>query len=696
METPMEATASDAATSSAPPVEETDEMRLEKMIKFMEGDAHMAKIKHEYINIHYKARLDTKYLPESVKKELQQQEAGADGQPPKKKAKFTGRNKKRPHNKFNDRKICSFVAAGRECPFGDKCRFPHDVEKYMADKPPDIRPTCYVFEKLGKCPQGLQCRFAGQHLTEDFKNIVDDEKVKESKSQTVNILPKDLQYHLRRREIFFPNADKYLESIGIKPNRAYRSKEGKPNQKTSAATDGETLKQNPTVSNNDTDENGMNPSSGVVDPKLTSAESLEKQDVVPPGGDLEKQVEASSVGDDVEKATGVVVRANSVAVDNIDSHLNDGKSAGCLTDEDVIKIKPGEKKTIDFRDKLYLAPLTTVGNLPFRRICKNYGVDITCGEMALSTNILQGQQSEWALLKRHSSEDLFGVQLCGGHADTMTRCAELLNRTLDLDFIDVNVGCPIDLIFKKGEGSALMGRMTKFEQIVRGMTSVLDIPLTVKIRTGIYDNKSIAHTVVPKLRDWGASLVTLHGRSREQRYTKPADWDYIAECAELARPMPFFGNGDILSYEEYHAKKQSTGVAGIMIARGALIKPWIFTEIKEKRIWDISSSERFDMLKDFSNYGLEHWGSDTQGVETVRRFLLEWLSFLHRYIPVGVLEQVPQKINHRPPRYLGRNDLETLMASENCGDWVKISEMLLGPVHDDFTFLPKHKANSYR
>jgi tRNA-dihydrouridine synthase 3 len=101
------------------------------------------------------------------------------------------------------------------------------------------------------------------------------------------------------------------------------------------------------------------------------------------------------------------------------------------------------------------------------------------------------------------------LQFCGAHPDTMTRCAELLHRTIDVDFIDVNVGCPIDLIFKKGEGSALMGRHTKFEQIVRGMTSVLDIPLTVKIRTGIYDNKAIAHTIVPKLRDWGASLVTV-------------------------------------------------------------------------------------------------------------------------------------------------------------------------------------------
>ncbi|NXB86035.1 DUS3L synthase, partial [Vidua chalybeata] len=372
---------------------------------------------------------------------------------------------------------------------------------------------------------------------------------------------------------------------------------------------------------------------------------------------------------------------------------------GPLTDEDVTKLRPCEKKKLEIQGKLYLAPLTTCGNLPFRRICKRFGADVTCGEMAVCTNLLQGQSSEWALLKRHHTEDIFGVQLEGAFPDTMTKCAELLNRTIDVDFVDINVGCPIDLVYKKGGGCALMTRSNKFEQIVRGMNSVLDVPLTVKIRTGVQEKVNVAHKIIPRIREWGASMVTLHGRSREQRYTRSADWQYIAECARLASPMPLFGNGDILSYEDANRAMQM-GVSGIMIARqvpvGALIKPWLFTEIKEQRHWDISSRERFDILKDFTNYGLEHWGSDTQGVEKTRKFLLEWLSFLCRYIPVGLLEHLPQKINERPPYYLGRDYLETLMASQNVDDWIKISELLLGPVPPSFTFLPKHKANSYR
>lgn len=194
----------------------------------------------------------------------------------------------------------------------------------------------------------------------------------------------------------------------------------------------------------------------------------------------------------------------------------------------------------------------------------------------------------------------------------------------------------------------------------------------------------------------------IHGRSRLQRYSKEANWEYISlvarsQVASLP-PLPVIGNGDIASYADYEVKVlRAEGVVPCaMPARGALIKPWLPTEIKERRHWDISAGERLDVLRDFVRFGLEHWGTDQRGVNNCRRFLLEWLSFLHRYVPVGLLEQSePQRMNQRPPRFLcGRSDLETLFLSDQCADWVKISEMLFGRVLADFLFEPKHKANS--
>mmetsp|Transcript_26656 Transcript_26656/g.73542 ORF Transcript_26656/g.73542 Transcript_26656/m.73542 type:complete len:590 (-) Transcript_26656:2721-4490(-) len=367
---------------------------------------------------------------------------------------------------------------------------------------------------------------------------------------------------------------------------------------------------------------------------------------------------------------------------------------------------PAKKKLIDFSNKVYIAPLTTVGNLPFRRIMKRFGADITCGEMALSTNILQGQPSEWALLKRHPDEDIFGVQLAAGFPDVFTRVSELLEAKIDVDFVDLNLGCPLDLVCNKGAGAKLMMRERNLKGTLEGITRSMSCPVTIKMRTGWDEKKPFAHDLVKRIQSWqfgGVNAIMIHGRSRLQRYSKQADWDYVGKVAanqDASIPrVPIIGNGDIFSYKDYEEKVLSNPnlVPCAMLGRGALIKPWLPTEIKEKRVWDISSSERLGMLKDFVKYGLEHWGSDQQGVNNCRRFLLEWLSFLYRYVPVGLLEAAgEQHLNHRPPEHMcGRNELETLMLSPHCSDWIHISEMLLGPVPDGFKFEPKHKAKGY-
>ena len=307
--------------------------------------------------------------------------------------------------------------------------------------------------------------------------------------------------------------------------------------------------------------------------------------------------------------------------------------------------------------------------------------------------------------------------MCGAKPELLVPTAEVLAREVGrgLDFVDVNCGCPIDLVYNKGAGSALLDHANKLGRIVRGMSEALgEIPLTIKLRTGT-TSKPTTHKIFARAQtEWGVGGLSLHGRSRKQRYKNDADWGYIRTCVDTLHdavrtwneepqhadepdmvPVPVYGNGDVYGWRDYYDHLEHAHVDGTMIARGALIKPWIFTEIKERRDWDISSRERLDMIRQYASYGLTHWGSDTQGVNTTRRFLCEMLSFTHRYVPLGLLDHIPVRMNDRPPPFHGRDPLESLLSSPSAHDWVRISDMFLGPAPPDWHFTPKHRSNAY-
>lgn len=377
--------------------------------------------------------------------------------------------------------------------------------------------------------------------------------------------------------------------------------------------------------------------------------------------------------------------------------------------------KIAEKKKLDLRRAKIVSPLTTVGNLPYRRLMKVLGADVTYSEMALSVPLLQATNSEWALPKAHSTEyPGFGVQIATSKHWAAAKAAEVIYKeTSHVSELNLNCGCPIDLLYRQGQGSALMEQPARLLRILKGMNaSSGDIPVTVKIRTGTKDNKNTAKSLVERvLAENDVAAVTLHGRSRQQRYTKDADWDYIKEVGAVvtewnnkkeddkesseSQRTNFVGNGDVFTHEDWYNAVNSEGVDSVMVARGALIKPWIFEEVDSQQYLDKSATERLEILRQFANFSLEHWGSDEYGVGLSRRFMCEFLSFTHRYIPVGILERLPPRINQRPPQWRGRNELETLLGSTDYKDWIKITEMFYGKAGENFAFIPKHKSNAH-
>jgi tRNA-dihydrouridine synthase 3 len=284
-----------------------------------------------------------------------------------------------------------------------------------------------------------------------------------------------------------------------------------------------------------------------------------------------------------------------------------------------------------FQDKVVLAPLTVGGNLPFRRLCTELGAEVTVGEMAVVRKLLRGAPGEFALLKGHPDERLFGVQLADKSPDCLAEGARLA-ESRGAGFVDINCGCPINLMTGRGMGASLLRKPTRLGRLVAAVKAAVSIPVTVKLRTGWHEDKVNVRDVARACEEGGADAIAIHGRTREQRYSKAADWDLVGRVA-AERGVPVIGNGDILTCYEARDRMSRSGVRSVMIARGALIKPWLFREIRTGTTWLPTLEERFCVLWRFVELLREHFGTDERGRARTMRFLPWHLDFFSRYVP---------------------------------------------------------------
>lgn len=232
--------------------------------------------------------------------------------------------------------------------------------------------------------------------------------------------------------------------------------------------------------------------------------------------------------------------------------------------------------SLEFDSPFVLAPLAGYTDLPFRLLCRKYGAGYTVSEMISCHGLCYRQQKTIDMLASVPEERPVAFQLFGSDPDLMGEAAAIAGA-FHGDMLDINMGCPVKKVTKRGAGAALMADIRLAEQIVLKVVAATDLPVTVKFRSGV-DSRNINCTEFAKMAEnSGAAAVIIHGRTWSQGFTGNADWSKILDVKNSTN-LPVIGNGDVITYQSGLAMMERTGCDGVMVGRGALGNPWIFSE----------------------------------------------------------------------------------------------------------------------
>jgi len=231
--------------------------------------------------------------------------------------------------------------------------------------------------------------------------------------------------------------------------------------------------------------------------------------------------------------------------------------------------------SLTLKNPFILAPLAGYSDLPFRMLCREMGAALCVSEMISANGIIHGQQKTMAMLASDPAERPVAMQLFGSEPSIMGEAASIMD-THPMDVIDINMGCPVKKVIKKGSGAALMKDMERAGAIIRAVCRNTRLPVSVKFRSGWTHDSIIAGEFGQMAQDCGAAMVTIHARTWSQGFGGLADQNII-ELVKEKVTIPVIGNGDILCYEDGVNMMRNTGCDGVMIGRGTLGNPWVFT-----------------------------------------------------------------------------------------------------------------------
>lgn len=277
------------------------------------------------------------------------------------------------------------------------------------------------------------------------------------------------------------------------------------------------------------------------------------------------------------------------------------------------------------RVPLVLAPQAGVSESPFRRLCRTFGADVVVSEFVSSEGIRRHDRRTHEYLRFDDEERPIGIQIFGSDPEAMAAAAGLVEELYRPDFLDINFGCPVKKVVKRNGGSGCLRDLDLVQAIIRAVRGAISIPVTVKIRSGWSEETRNPVEIALHCQDAGATVLTLHARSRTQMYSGSANWDEIAAVVD-ALEIPVIGNGDVWTGEDARRMRDHTNCAGIMIARGSHGSPWIFRQARaalEGREVppDPSVAERFRIVRRHARLAIDFERDEQKAMIEFRKHL---------------------------------------------------------------------------
>jgi len=283
-------------------------------------------------------------------------------------------------------------------------------------------------------------------------------------------------------------------------------------------------------------------------------------------------------------------------------------------------IKIGKLTLPDF--PLILAPMEDISDPPFRALCKEYGADLMFTEFVSSEGLIRDAEKSAKKLDIFDGERPIGIQVFGHDIDSMLRAVEKIELAQP-EIIDINYGCPVKKVVRKGAGAGILRDLDKMQKMTAAVVKHTSLPVTVKTRLGWDDAGIVINEVAERLQDAGIQALSIHGRTRKQMYSGTADWHAIAEVKNNPRiKIPIFANGDIKTPQDAKRIRDEFGLDGAMIGRAAIGNPWIFNQIKHyfatgELLETPSVSRRLFMLKKHLELSVK-WKGERLGILETR------------------------------------------------------------------------------